>query len=181
MRQVHGRDVGVVQRTAPDGAGPPSTDAIVSTEPGVALVVLTADCVPVLLAGRDLSALAVAHAGRVGVERGVVAATVQALGRLDVTPDELVALVGPAVCGRCYEVPDDMRAAVSSAVPEAFATSADGTASLDLPAAVVAQLTRAGVTDVERVQECTAESDRLFSHRRDVMTGRLAGVVWMPA
>ncbi len=86
------------------------------------------------------------------------------------------AVVGPAICGRCYEVPHALRAEVGAVVPEAAATTSWGTPSLDLPAGVLAQLEAAGVA-ARALPVCTREDPRLFSHRRDGLTGRFAGVI----
>lgn len=180
MSQVHGRDVAVLERPPLPGEPAPVADAMVTRVPGLALVVLTADCVPVLLAD-GAGVVGVAHAGRKGVEAGVVTAVVDAMQRLGTAPSDVAAVVGPAVCGRCYEVPAQMRDAVSSVAPAARATSRAGTPALDLPAAVAAQLDAAGVGSVQRMADCTAETAALFSHRRDTVTGRFAGVVWTAA
>ncbi len=179
MHQVHGADVATV--AAVGTPCPPSADALLCSTPGVAVVVLSADCVPVLLAGRSRPIVAVAHAGRQGVATGVVPAALDALAQQGAGPDELVALVGPAVCAGCYEVPPAMRDALVAAVPEAYAVTASGSPALDLPAAVEAQLRRAGVTDIARSPECTRESPHLYSHRREGLTGRFASVAWIPA
>ncbi len=151
---------------------------------GVGLVVLVADCVPVLLAGRGAGGpvLGVAHAGRKGVQAGVVTAAVDAMGSLGARPEGTSALVGPAVCGRCYEVPAALRSEVAATAPTARATSRAGNPALDLPAAVAAELAEAGVRDVETDPACSMEETALFSHRRSGgRTGRFAGVVWVPA
>lgn len=177
MSQVHGGDVAVLERPPVPGEPVPVADAMVTRVPGLALVVLTADCVPVLLADGS-GVVGVAHAGRKGVEACVVTAVVDAMRRLGAEPPDVAAVVGPAVCGLCYEVPAQMRDAVSALVPAARATSRAGTPALDLPAGVAAQLDAAGVGSVERMADCTAETASLFSHRRDAVTGRFAGVVW---
>jgi YfiH family protein len=177
MRQVHGRAVAVVDGPQDPSAPLPEADALVTTGRGLGLVVLVADCVPVLLAARRSDVVAVAHAGRHGVEAGVVPATVAAMQELGARPGRIVAVVGPAVCGRCYEVPRELADQVTGVVPAAAATSATGTPALDLRAAVVAQLLAAGVETIEADPWCTAESPDLFSHRRDGVTGRFAGVV----
>jgi YfiH family protein len=177
MRQVHGPAVAVVDGPHDPGAPLPAADALVTTSRGLGLVVLVADCVPVLLAARRSDAVAVVHAGRRGVEAGVVPATVAAMQELGARPSRIVAVVGPAVCGRCYEVPRDLADQVAATVPSAAATSATGTPALDLRAGVVAQLLAAGVETIEADPWCTAESPGLFSHRRDGVTGRFAGVV----
>lgn len=189
MDQVHGvgvAEAGVAEAGVAAPAGTPEApraDALFCASEGVAVVVLSADCVPVLLAAREGSArpvVAVAHAGRLGVALGVVPAALAALARRGVGAAELVGYVGPAVCGRCYEVPAGMRDEVAAVAPEAYATSAAGTPALDLPAAVEAQLRSAGVAELTRAPECTAESAHLYSHRRDGVTGRFASVVWAP-
>ena len=177
MRQVHGGAVAVVDGPQDPAAPLPEADALVTTGRGLGVVVLVADCVPVLLAARRSDAVAVAHAGRRGVEAGVVPATVAAMQELGARPGRIVAVVGPAVCGRCYEVPRELADQVTAVVPAAAATSATGTPALDLRAAVVAQLLAAGVETIEADPWCTAESPDLFSHRRDGVTGRFAGVV----
>ena len=179
MTQVHGRDVAVVTADRVDDR--PTADALVTATPGVALVVLSADCVPVLLAGRVRPVVAAVHAGRRGVQSGLVGAAIAALGEQGVEPRELVGLVGPAVCGLCYEVPEAMADQLATAVPAARSTTRSGTPALDLPAAVAAQLGAAGVADVEVDPTCTVESGNLFSHRRDGVTGQIAGVVWLAA
>ena len=118
-----------------------------------------------------------AHAGRRGVETGVIAATVEAMSALGARPDRVVAVVGPAVCGRCYEVPPEMADQVVAAEPATRAVSSAGRPALDLRAGVVAQLVTAGVRTIEADPWCTAESPDLYSYRRDGVTGRFAGVV----
>lgn len=143
-----------------------------------ALGVLVADCVPVLVASADGRFLAAIHAGRAGVSLRIVAETVRALRRLAGMPLALHAAVGPSICGRCYEVPEDMRAHVSREVPLAWATTREGRAALDLRAGVVSQLKGLGV-DVSFVSKrCTREDPNLYSYRRDGTTGRFAGLVF---
>lgn len=178
MDQVHGSTVAVVGRGG--SAEPPKADALITAEPGVALVVLSADCVPVLLAGASGGPVAAVHAGRRGVEGGAVTATLAVLEQHGVRRGTVAAVIGPAVCGRCYEVPTRMRTAVATAWPGAASTTRAGTPALDLPAAVEAQLRQEGVGNVTRLAICTVESPGLFSHRRDGVTGRIAGVVWLP-
>lgn len=175
MAQVHGREVAVVDEPAAPGTPPPVADALVTATAGLGLVVLVADCVPVLLAGS--SVVGVVHAGRRGVEAGVVGATVEAMRRLGARPADVVAVVGPAVCGRCYEVPEQLADQVVGRVPATRATTRAGRPGLDLPAGVVAQLSAAGVGSIQADAGCTVESAALYSHRRDGVTGRFAGVV----
>ncbi|MDT0435311.1 peptidoglycan editing factor PgeF [Streptomyces sp. NPDC005840] len=178
MNQVHGADVAVVD--GPWGERPaPEVDALVTTRRGLALAVLTADCTPVLLADPVAGVVCAAHAGRPGMVAGIVPAAVRAMTELGADPARIVARTGPAVCGRCYEVPEEMRADVAAAEPAAHAETSWGTPAVDVTAGVHAQLERLGVRDRERSPVCTRESDDHFSYRRDRTTGRLAGYVWL--
>ncbi|MCL6667258.1 peptidoglycan editing factor PgeF [Streptomyces panaciradicis] len=178
MNQVHGADVAVVD--GPWGDNPvPEVDAIVTTRRGLALAVLTADCTPVLLADPVAGVVAAAHAGRPGMVAGVVPAALRAMTELGADPARIVARTGPAVCGRCYEVPEQMRAEVAAVEPAAYAETSWGTPAVDVTAGVHAQLDRLGVRDRWQSPACTRESADHFSYRRDRTTGRLAGYVWL--
>jgi YfiH family protein len=178
MNQVHGAEVAVVDE--PWGDRPvPETDAVVTTRRGLALAVLTADCTPVLLADPVAGVVAAAHAGRPGMVAGVVPAAVRAMTELGAEPGRIVARTGPAVCGRCYEVPEAMRAEVAAVEPAAHSETSWGTPAVDVTAGVHAQLERLGVHDREQSPVCTLESGDHFSYRRDRTTGRLAGYVWL--
>ncbi|MFE2528834.1 peptidoglycan editing factor PgeF [Streptomyces sp. NPDC059382] len=180
MNQVHGRDVAVVDGPwDAEREAIPSVDAVVTARRGLALAVLTADCVPVLLADPVAGIAGAAHAGRPGLVAGVVPAAVEAMIALGADPGRLVARTGPAVCGRCYEVPAEMRDAVAEVVPAAWAETSWGTPAVDVVAGVHAQLARAGVANADRSPVCTLESRDHFSYRRDRVTGRLAGYVWL--
>ncbi|MFD5596818.1 peptidoglycan editing factor PgeF [Streptomyces griseorubiginosus] len=178
MNQVHGADVEVV--SGPWGERPvPEVDAIVTAERGLALAVLTADCTPVLLADPVAGIVAAAHAGRPGMVAGVVPAALRAMTGLGADPARIVARTGPAVCGKCYEVPEEMRAAVAAVEPAAHAETSWGTPAVDVTAGVHAQLDRLGVRDRQQSPVCTIESGDHFSYRRERTTGRLAGYVWL--
>ncbi|WP_030167746.1 peptidoglycan editing factor PgeF [Streptomyces sp. NRRL S-813] len=179
MNQVHGTDVAVVDEPWGTAADIPSVDAVVTRRRGLALAVLTADCTPVLLADPVAGIAAAAHAGRPGMVAGVVPAAVRAMVELGAEPGRIVARTGPAVCGRCYEVPEAMRAEVSAVEPAAYADTSWGTPAVDVSAGVHAQLERLGVHDREQSPVCTRESKDHFSYRRDRTTGRLAGYVWL--
>ncbi|WP_430376956.1 peptidoglycan editing factor PgeF [Streptomyces sp. B1-3] len=178
MNQVHGADVEVV--SGPWGERPvPEVDAIVTAERGLALAVLTADCTPVLLADPVAGIVAAAHAGRPGMVAGVVPAALRAMTGLGADPARIVARTGPAVCGKCYEVPEEMRADVAAVEPAAHAETSWGTPAVDVTAGVHAQLDRLGVRDRQQSPVCTIESGDHFSYRRERATGRLAGYVWL--
>ena len=174
--QVHGADVAVVDR--PVHAAVPAVDALVTTTPGIALAVLAADCLPVLLADPTAGVVAVAHAGRAGLAAGVLQETVSAMVGLGATAAGTTAVLGPAVCGRCYEVPEALADSVERLVPGSRCTTRTGTTAIDLLAGARGVLRRAGVGAVETVGGCTIEQpERFFSYRRDGVTGRHAGVV----
>lgn len=159
MRQVHGAGVAVAD---PDAATP-EADALVLDRPGVVAIVRVADCTPIVLVDEDRPLAAVVHAGRVGLAAGVVPAAVDALRARGA--ERLQAWVGPRACGACYEVPREMADEVAAVEPAARATTRRGTPGLDIGAAVVAQLQRAGVV-VHDLGGCTIEDDRFWSHRR---------------
>ena len=176
LHQVHGAEVVLADGSWPDR---PHADAMVTTTPGVTLMVRAADCVPVLLVAVDERVVGAAHSGRPGLAAGVVPAVVTRMRELGA--GRIEAWIGPHVCGRCYEVPEQMRADVAALVPESFAETSWGTPSLDLGAGVRAQLEELDVV-VNDVSRCTRESDDLYSYRRDGdRAGRLAGVVRLNA
>jgi YfiH family protein len=174
MRQVHGRDARYVR--AGDAAA--QADAVYTDVPGVVLAVLAADCAPVLLADPACGVVGAAHSGRAGTEAGVVPALLRAMSDLGARPERMHALVGPAICGGCYEVPAALQATVAAAVPQARCVTADGTPGLDIRAAIAAQLAACGVGSVQHDMRCTGETDELSSHRRDGRAGRFAALVW---
>lgn len=177
MSQVHGCEVATVNDAQRPGDPLPPADALVTATAGLGLVVLVADCVPVLLSSGPGQVSAATHAGRRGVQSGVVTATVTAMVDLGARVEDIEAVVGPAVCGGCYEVPAEMADELVQRVPATAATSRGGTPALDLRAGVVAQLLAAGVETIGIDRRCTVESPDQFSHRRDGVTGRFAGVV----
>jgi YfiH family protein len=177
LRQVHGTAVAVH-----DGAASrePEADAAVTFEPGRVLAVLTADCLPVVLASRDGGRLGVAHAGWRGLAGGVLEATVAALG---VQGDDLVAWLGPAIAQAAFEVGDEVRSAFvdrDPATATAFVANARGRWQADLYALARRRLGRLGVVDIVGGDECTyARADAWFSFRRDRDCGRMATVAWL--
>ncbi|URM91708.1 peptidoglycan editing factor PgeF [Streptomyces sp. MRC013] len=179
MHQVHGRTVHVVDGPWPTESEVPEGDGVVTARRGLPLAVLTADCVPVLLADPVAGVVAAVHAGRPGMVAGVVPAAVEAMVALGAEPSGIVARTGPAVCGRCYEVPSAMRDEIAAVEPAARAETSWGTPAVDVVAGVHAQLERMGVRDRRASGVCTRESEDHFSYRRDRTTGRLAGYVWL--
>ncbi len=173
MRQVHGCDVATVHGPSRTGDDP-TCDAIVTSDPSVALAVLVADCAPVLLWDCTAGWVGAVHAGRVGFVSGAVSSCVARLRSRGAK--DLQALVGPSICGRCYEVPAQMREEASAVQPSAHAMSWTGTPAIDLAAGVIAQLRDLGVP-VQWLPGCTRESSELFSHRAHSNAGRFAALV----
>lgn len=180
-RQVHGR---VVQQVTDPGAARDhraEADGQALTAPGVAGVVLTADCLPVVVAGEG--GVAVLHAGWRGLADGVLEEGIAALRRLGVT-GALTAVIGPGAGGCCYEVGPEVRAAFG---PDGVLAAGDaGPLPIDLKAVAARRLRAAGVGAVHDAGVCTmcatgADGTRLlFSHRADGgTTGRQAGIAWL--
>lgn len=182
IRQVHGTFVRRIAGTGDVGVAPlPNgdvklleADGQATRVPGIAPMVMTADCVPIALAGPG--AVAMLHAGWRGLANGIVPEGVRALRELGVD-GPLEAAIGPGAGGCCYEVGEEVR--------EAFASHGDAVRhgrNLDLKAIARAELERAGVQTVHDVDLCTICSDEslFFSHRRDRgVTGRQAGIAWL--
>jgi YfiH family protein len=177
MEQVHGRNAVVVD--GPMDGPVPVTDALVTSVPGLVLVALIADCVPVLLADPVAGAVAAVHAGRVGARVGVVPAALEAMRSAGAEIDRVEVLLGPSACGECYEVPEAMRADVERHLPGSACRTRAGTPGLDLRAGLWRQLTDAGVAKIGIDPRCTVEDSTLFSHRRNGTTGRLAALIWI--
>jgi YfiH family protein len=177
MEQVHGRTVTVVDgpRTEPVEA----TDALVTAVPGLAVAVLVADCVPVLLADAEAGVVAAVHAGRVGARVGVLPAALAAMAKAGAETGRVEALLGPAVCGECYEVPAAMQADVAAHLPGSASRTRSGTPGLDLRAGLWQQLANAGIAKIGLDPRCTVEDRTLYSHRREGATGRIAAVTWV--
>lgn len=180
MRQVHGAGVVYASPSAPP-AQSQEADAIFTRSPALALAVQVADCAPVLLADPHARLVGAAHAGRPGMAAGVVPALVAAMIDAGAEPARMHALVGPSICGRCYEVPAWMRDEVAAAVPDSACVTSKGTPGIDLRVGLHAQLAHAGISAITDDLRCTAESSELYSYRRDGDTGRFAGVIWFTA
>ena len=169
MNQVHGNDVVVVDHVLEQE---PTCDALITTTKGISLAVMVADCIPLLLISQE--AVAAVHVGRVGLVNKVAIKALhhmRALGAIEVH-----AILGPSICGRCYEVPLQMQQDVIADHPRALSTTHQGTPGLDLPAGLIADLIAEGVS-YEASVICTKEDPLYYSHRRDNPTGRFAGVV----
>ena len=180
MRPEHGAKVAVLGSEYLDGREPPEADALVTVVPGLGLATLAADCVPLLIHDGLSGAVAAVHIGRQGLRRGVVDAAIAAL--VDIRggwreQQKMTASIGPAICGHCYEVSAQVRDTVGKIHPVAVATTSWGSPALDLPRGVAERLAQLGVTSILRHRYCTFEDLSLYSHRREKVTGRQAGVV----
>lgn len=170
VSQVHGARVLRGEEATPAD----EADALISTTPGVLVAVRVADCVPVLLSAPG--GVAAVHAGWRGTVAGIAVAGLDALcAATGARPDEVRAAVGPAICGRCYEVGAEVLDAVASvAVDDSWRA---GPRHVDLQA-VNAGLLRARGVEVEVVAACTRCGEGFWSHRRDgAAAGRQAGVI----
>ena len=169
MNQVHGNDVVVIDHLLDT---PPTCDAMITTKPEISLAVMVADCIPLLFISRE--AVAAVHVGRAGLINKVAIKTLHHMRTLGAI--EVHAVIGPSICGSCYEVPFEMQQDVIADHPRAFSTTHKGTPGLDLPAGLIADLVAEGVS-YEASTICTMENELYFSHRRQNPTGRFAGVV----
>ena len=198
LRQVHGTAVArfdavgacvsgdatpaVAQAGRDTGSGDPVADAAVTCETGVVLAILTADCLPVVLAARDGSEVAAAHAGWRGLAEGVLEATVAAM---HTPPREVIAWLGPAAGPGAYEVDAPVRDAFlarDARAASAFAAARPGHWHIDLYAIARQRLAEAGIApaDMHGGGLCTiSDAGRFFSHRRDARTGRMATLAWI--
>lgn len=177
MEQLHTNTVTVVD--GPQSEPVEVTDAVVTTQPGLALCVLVADCVPVLLSDHNAGVIAAAHAGRLGARNGIVKKTVETMVELGANPANIQALLGPAAAGASYEVPPEMARDVESRLPGSMTKTSKGTTGLDIRAGLVRQLLSLGVTHVDADPRDTVTDTDFFSYRREGTTGRQAGVIWL--
>lgn len=155
-------------------------DAAFARQPGSVCVVMTADCLPVLLCDRRGTIVAAAHAGWRGLAAGVLESTVAAM---KVDPGELLVWLGPAIGPRCFEVGDEVRNAFVADNPAAglaFVSHEAGKWLCDIYLLARQRLQRMGIMAISGGGECTVtEADRYFSYRRDGVTGRMASLIWL--
>ncbi len=176
LEQVHGCHVADVD----SAAGNSSADASTTVVPGQVCVVMTADCLPLLLCNRAGTRVAAVHAGWRGLVDGVIEA---AMERFSEPGDELLAWMGPAIGPEKFEVGDEVRArflAVNSADETAFTTNGAGKWLADIYALARTRLHGANCGYIGGGDYCTvSDSERFFSYRRDGVTGRMASLIWI--
>jgi len=176
MQQVHG----TVVANADVGSCLIQADASIARQRGSVCVVMTADCLPVLLCDEDGTVVAAAHAGWKGLAAGVIEATVQAM---NVEPNKLMAWFGPAISQRAFEVGEEVRAtfiAHNAQATEAFLPGVNGKWLADIYLLAHQRLNALGITRVSGGEHCTySDSERFFSYRRDGVTGRMGTFIWL--
>jgi YfiH family protein len=169
MSQVHGNRVAVIEVVTDED---PTADALVTGIPGVSLAVQVADCIPLLLHSPE--SVAAVHVGRKGLVNGVTWAAIEVMR--DMGSTRISAIIGPSICGNCYEVSQEIHDEVVALHPSARSETLHGTPSLDLPAALREVLQAADI-EIRDEWRCTCENEDLFSYRRDGVTGRQAGII----
>ena len=179
LSQVHGTVVMDADRLGDGGQTAPTADAAITRRANRVLAVLVADCLPVLFARRDGSAVGIAHAGWRGLAAGVLEATVRAF---DGPAGELIAWLGPGIGPAHFEVGEEVRTAFctgDSGAACAFQPNARGRWQCNLPGLARARLARLGVNSVHEAAICTYSAPELYSYRRDGQTGRVAALIWL--
>ena len=174
LRQVHGNTCIRLDDWSPGI----EADAVWTDRPGQVVAVLTADCLPILLADAEGECVAAVHAGWRGLAAGIVAAAIQAL---PVDPNRLDAWIGPRICAEHYPVGDELLRAFDSTPGAAAAFRQIGADQwqADLPAIARLQLQRAGIPSIRDSGLCSHADPRFFSVRRDGRTGRTATLAWI--
>lgn len=186
VSQVHGRKVLVIDRERSPWTSSEvhEADSIVCTDPGVAIAVRVADCVPILIADKSHRVVAAVHAGWRGSCAGIATATIEAIGELGIAPAELVATIGPSMGGCCYQVDDKVRTTFLSVTPDAvewFTEDGPGHWKLDLWKANRDQLEAAGVPaeSIHVMGVCTKHNnEQCWSYRQDgAGAGRMVAAI----
>ncbi|UCA11403.1 peptidoglycan editing factor PgeF [Aeromonas enteropelogenes] len=178
LNQVHGIAVHPVSHQY---EGAPDADAACAHEAGLACIVMTADCLPVLFCDRAGTRVAAAHAGWRGLHAGVLEASINAMG---CEPTEILAWLGPAIGPQAFEVGGEVREAFMAEQAEAVAAFVpsvnEGKWLADIYQLARLRLARAGVTAVYGGDYCTfSDGEQFYSYRRDGQTGRMASIIWL--
>ena len=184
LEQVHGIIVANADNASckPQACPEPSrrADACIARHRAAVCVVMTADCLPVLLCDKQGSVVGAAHAGWKGLAAGVIEATVQAM---HVAPQNLLAWLGPAISQDAFEVGDEVRALFVDADPQAsaaFIPGQHGKWFADIYALARLRLNTLGITQIYGGDYCTyRDAERFFSYRRDGVTGRMGSFIWL--
>jgi YfiH family protein len=169
MNQVHGNRIAIIEEQSDEA---PTADALVTGIPGVTLGVMVADCIPLLLISKEV--VGAVHVGRKGLMNAITSITIELMRDMGAT--SIQAVMGPSICGRCYEVSADIYHEVIAEHPKSKSSTSSGTFALDLPAALRSVLENESIPIVDQFS-CTVEDPELFSYRRDGVTGRQAGLI----
>jgi len=172
MNQVHGNRVAIIEEVTEEI---PTADALVTGIPGITLAVMVADCIPLLL--QSSYAVAAVHVGRKGLLNRVAEKAIDVMR--EISDSGISAIIGPAICGKCYEVSDEIFSEVTKGHPDSTSRTVSETPALDLVSALISDLQKLGITDIDNQSRCTLEHDDLYSFRRDGATGRQVGLVWL--
>jgi YfiH family protein len=171
MNQIHGDRIAIIEEVTDQI---PEADALITGIPGIALAVMVADCIPLLLTSKEV--VAAVHVGRRGLVNEIARKTIKTMEEMGA--GAITAHIGPAICGNCYEVSEDLYVEVTTTHPATSSRTPAGTHALDIVAGIRKTLTDEGV-DIKDHFECTVENSDLFSYRRDGSTGRQIGLVWL--
>jgi YfiH family protein len=170
-RQIHSAKA-VIARQAWEPDKAPEADAIVTDCPGLAICVLTADCVPLLLACPQAGVIAAVHAGWKGAKAGIIESTIEAMQSLGAQPAQIVAAIGPAISQSAYEVSPEFEAAFlaeAGANAKYFSRAPGARPRFGLTGYVKDRLLRCGAVNIQDTALCTYENESiLFSYRRSV-------------
>ena len=169
MGQVHGNSVAVIENNGCDTEG---VDALVTAIPGITLAVLVADCIPLLI--RSERAVAAVHVGRKGLVNGLTERVLEVMNQMGSTA--YTATIGPHICGKCYEVSQELALEISTQFPQAASMTRDSKPALDIGAGLRSILNSHNIV-IDDQSTCTVENPDLFSYRRDGVTGRQGGLI----
>lgn len=177
LNQTHSTDVAMLDGS-PDYAI--DSDAAISQKPGIIAVVMTADCLPILMCNQQGDEVAAVHAGWRGLADGIVATT---LKKMRTPPEQLMAWIGPAISQPRFEVGDDVRNMFMNRYENAalrFRQNRPGHWLCDLPGLAADQLFDLGVTAIHQSGLCSFDEDsRFYSYRRENISGRMASLIWI--
>lgn len=174
MNQVHGSRVVVIDENS-NPSQSPEADALFTTRKDVGLVTLVADCIPLLLL--STSAIAAVHVGRRGLQKEILDEVIAVFMQHGVPPNEISAQIGPAICGACYEVDEELFEEVVTQIPSTATNfRSNGKPCLDITAGLISQLESFKIS-WQRENVCTLHDSDHFSYRGASITGRQAGAI----
>lgn len=179
MRQIHSDRITIIDKTY-NFDTPPECDALITDQPNIPLMVMSADCTPILLYDPVHKVIGAVHAGRAGALNEIVPKTIQTMMKnFGSSPNEIHAVLGPCIRGCCYEINSAIaEETVSKGYPEALRYENEKIF-LDVNTILIEQLNRLGVKSIEVIDACTScQNELYFSYRADQQhTGRIAGVI----